>query len=102
MGFVEEGVGFRGVGDGGLFEKDVFSGLEGFDGPFIVEAVGEGVIDCVDGGVVEKGLVGGVDVGDVVLLGVGIGADRVTSGDGDNNYLWVRLCGIDDGYGARK
>ena len=80
----------------------MFPGLEGFDGPFVVEAVGQGVIDCVDGGVFEKGLVGGVDVGDVVLLGVGMGADRVTSGDGDNKYLWVCLCSIDDGDGAGK
>ena len=99
---MEEGAGFSGVRDGGLFEKDVFSGLEGSDGPFIVEAVGKRVIDCVDGEVVEKGLVGCVDVGDVVLLGIGMGADRVTSSDGDNNYLWVRLCGIDDGDGAGK
>jgi hypothetical protein len=50
---VEECDGFGGVGDGGLFEENVLSGAEGFEGPFVVEAVGEGNVDCVDDGVVE-------------------------------------------------
>jgi hypothetical protein len=32
----------------------VFSGFEGFKGPFVVEAVGEGVVDAVYGGVVDE------------------------------------------------
>jgi hypothetical protein len=47
--------GFGGVGDEGLFDQDVFSGAEGADCPFVVEAVGEWDVDCVYGGVVEEG-----------------------------------------------
>jgi hypothetical protein len=49
---VEEEGGFGGVGDGGFFEEHVFPCGEGLEGPFKVQAVGEGDVDCVDGGVV--------------------------------------------------
>ena len=53
-GRAEEGEGFGGVGDGGLFEEDVLPRAEGFEGPFGVEAVGEGDVDRGDGGVVYQ------------------------------------------------
>lgn len=33
----------------------MFFGAEGAERPFVVQAVGEGYVDCVDGGVVEEG-----------------------------------------------
>lgn len=45
---------FGGVGDEGLFDEDVLPGAEGAEGPFVVEAVREGDVDCVYGGVVEE------------------------------------------------
>lgn len=54
----DEGSGFLGVGDEGLLYQHVFAGAEGAQRPFVVEAIGEGDIDCVDGGVVEEGYVG--------------------------------------------
>ncbi len=51
----EEVLGLGGVGDGGLFEEDVLACCEGFERPFVVQAVGERDVDGVDGGVVEDG-----------------------------------------------
>lgn len=50
-----EGRRFGGIGDEGFFDEDVFSGTEGPERPFVVEAVGERDVDCVDGGVVKEG-----------------------------------------------
>jgi len=44
---VEEGCGFGGIGCRGFLEKDVFPCFKRLDGPFEVEAVGEGDVDCV-------------------------------------------------------
>lgn len=49
----EERVRLCGIGDAGFFEEDVFAGCEGFDCPFVVEAVGEGDIYGVNRGVVD-------------------------------------------------
>ena len=56
------------VGCGGFLEEDMFSGFEGFACPFVVEAVGEGVVDAVDFWVRNEGVVGGVCVWDPVLV----------------------------------
>jgi hypothetical protein len=53
-GVPEEMSGFFAVGCGWLLQKYVFSGGEGFEGPFVVETDGEGVVDAVDGWVVDK------------------------------------------------
>jgi hypothetical protein len=53
-GVVEEVAGFFCVASGGLLEEDVFSCLQGFERPFVVEAVGEGVVDAVDGWVGDE------------------------------------------------
>jgi hypothetical protein len=50
-----KGCGLGGVGDEGLFYQNVFSGAEGPDGPFVVEAVWQWDVDCVYGGVVQEG-----------------------------------------------
>lgn len=50
----EERYGFFCVGGGGLLEKNVFAGAKAFEGPFIVQAVGEGVVYAVYGGVVDE------------------------------------------------
>lgn len=65
-----------------------------------MQAVWEGVVDCINGGIVKEGLVGGVDVGDVVFLGVGSGSILITGGDGDDDDAWVGFCSVDDGDGS--
>lgn len=65
-----------------------------------MQAVWEGVVDCVDRGIVEEGLVGDVDVGDAVFLGVGAGSILITGGDGDDNDAWVGFCRVDYGDGS--
>jgi hypothetical protein len=47
-----QGGGFNAIGEGWLFEEDVLSCAKGLDGPFVVEAIGERNVDCVDGGIV--------------------------------------------------
>ena len=48
---VEEGLGFAGIGHGGLFEENMFSGTKGAKSPGVVVAVWERVVDTVDGGI---------------------------------------------------
>lgn len=49
----EQVFGFNGIRHAWLFKQDVFAGLDGTHAPFVVLAVGQRVVDCVDGGVVE-------------------------------------------------
>jgi hypothetical protein len=51
---VEEYACFGGGRGGGLFDEDVFPCADGFYRPLVVQAVGEGNEDCVDGGVGEE------------------------------------------------
>jgi hypothetical protein len=53
-GVAEEMSGFFAVGRGWLLKQHVFSGGESFEGPLVVEADGEGIIDAVDGWVVDE------------------------------------------------
>jgi hypothetical protein len=45
---------FFSIGSCGLLEQDVFSSFKSFEGPFVVEAIGEGVVDAVYGWVVDE------------------------------------------------
>lgn len=90
--FGEDAVGFLGGGGHGIdfiegdgerfFAEDMFASAKGFDSPFGVEMVGEADVDSVDEVGVEHGLVGGEGVGDVPLLGVGVGRGLGAAGDG--------------------
>lgn len=53
-----EGAGFARVGRDGFLDQDVLAGLERREGPFVMQAVGEGDVDCVD-----------VRVGDYLVVG---------------------------------
>ena len=66
----------------GLFAKDVFARLGGFDGPFGVQRIGQRDIDRVDVRVVEQGLVTAQRHGDIVVAGKGIGGGLAAAGYG--------------------
>ena len=61
--------GLVGVGGERLLAQDVFAGLEGGDGPVPVEAVGEGVVDGVDLGVLDQFRVTAQDAGNALFTG---------------------------------
>ena len=66
---LRHGPGLVGVGGERLLAQDVLAGLEGGDGPVPVQAVGEGVVDGVDVGVVDQLLVAADDAGNALLAG---------------------------------
>ena len=49
----EQRSGFGRVASGGLLEEDVLPGLDGAEGPFVVEGCGSGDVDARDGSVIE-------------------------------------------------
>lgn len=62
-----------------LLAEDVLPGLEGLDGPLVMQPIGGGDVDRLDLGVSQKGLVGGVHLGDLVLVGESLGLGLITS-----------------------
>lgn len=48
VGLLHQSLGFRGVGGEGFLEKDMFTGLQRLDGPFVVEAIGGADVDYVN------------------------------------------------------
>jgi hypothetical protein len=68
LGEGNEVLGLFFVGSGGFFEENVFPGLEGFTGPFVMKAVGKGVVNAVDFWVGDERVVGDVCVWDPVLV----------------------------------
>ncbi len=77
----------------------MFASLESFHDPFIVQSVRESDVDCVDCGVIEKCLIGRVGIWDPVPLSISLSSLVVSSGNCNNDDLWVRF-GRDD-YGER-
>ena len=49
----------------GLFAQNVLAGAQGFDGPLVMQRVGQGVVDGIDGGVGQQRVVAAVNVGNL-------------------------------------
>jgi len=80
-GGVRHLTGLGGVAGQGLFAQHVLARGERFQGPLVVHGDGERVVDGVDVGVVDHGLVAVLHGVDALVRGEGLGACAVTSGD---------------------
>ena len=68
--------------------------------PFVVQAIGKRNVDGVYVGVVKEILVRLMDGGDVVLFGIVAGSCLISGGDGGDDDVWMRFCGVDEGDGS--
>jgi hypothetical protein len=76
--------GLVGVGRHRLFAQHRLAGLQGADGPFGVQAVGQGIVDGLDIRVVEQGLIVPVRSRHVMGPGEGRAPRRVARGHGQH------------------
>ena len=68
LGQVKEDLCLGRIRGGRLLQEDMLAGLERLAGPFKVQAIGQGVVNAINLGVVDDGIVGRVGVGDIVCL----------------------------------
>ena len=78
----------------------MFAGAQRGDGPAAVQAVGQRVVDGINGGVGEQRVVAVVHRGDAVFGGKGRGAVAVARGDGGDLHA-VQHAGRTDEGGRR-